>query len=463
MSAYRFIVRSRKPTVANKFPVLVFDQAGKAHLHLTVFARAALRQIAFSTLTVYLYAVLRFFTFLATDELQVRAGRRWNSEPDDVRIAIADYLNQQLACKVTEHHLGFQLIRRTGQTPHPISAFLSGLKLFYRVMGRLGYYPFDNPLVDGMSATLECILADLEDTAEYPRMPDQSGAQAPRPRHRLTDSYFKVVGEEWVPEVIDDPLLFDTILSAGRSYKNWGLREICVTRLLFETGGRISEVVGLTLGDWMNRGLSQEASAFSKGSNGRRVKFFRFSAETAKLLRQYFNGERQWFDPQGWTIDQYYRASKQKVVDLLNVPLFLTSQRTPLTPKLFREHYWKPACEAAGLDVDIHQARHWYVTTAVRLIYQTAMGEPERVERLEALIAYMGWYDGWNTIKSYEHFFTPARHAEIQEMIYAGLSQATRDNQNPRNIAAKENAAVLPEFISSPVDIDFDFLRQIGG
>jgi hypothetical protein len=46
-----------------------------------------------------------------------------------------------------------------------------------------------------------------------------------------------------------------------------------VTRLLFETGGRIFEVTGLTLGDWAIRGLTREATAASKGSHGRRVKF----------------------------------------------------------------------------------------------------------------------------------------------------------------------------------------------
>jgi integrase len=459
-TGYYFVSR---PAGVSRHRIMVFDHNNRLHLHLSVFAEKALRRIALSSLRVYLYAILKFFTFLATDEVQVRAGRRWDSAPDAVRIAIEDYLNGRLACKITEHRLGFQLIKATAQTPHPISAFLSGTKLFYKVMKGHGYYPFDNPLVDGAASTLEAVLWELEGEAEYPRMPDHSGVQAPHHR-RLTDSYFKLVGDEWVPEVIDDPHLFDTILSAGRTHGNWGLREICVTRLLFETGGRVSEITGLTLGDWMNRGLLQEASAFSKGSNGRRVKFVRFSMESAKLLRTYFNGERREFDPHGWTIEDYCRASKQKTLNLLNVPLFLTSRGTQFTPKLFREHYWRPACEAAGIDADIHQARHWYVTTAVRLIYQTTATEPERMERLEALIAYMGWYDGWNTIKSYEHVFTPARHAEIQEMLYANLSQAAREDAKDLSATtAEKGEVVLPAFTSSPADADFDFLRQIGG
>ena len=33
-----------------------------------------------------------------------------------------------------------------------------------------------------------------------------------------------------------------------------------MTRLLFESGGRVSEVTGLTLGDWLGRGLLQDAT-----------------------------------------------------------------------------------------------------------------------------------------------------------------------------------------------------------
>jgi integrase len=99
-------------------------------------------------------------------------------------------------------------------------------------------------------------------------------------------SFFKLVGRDWTPQIVDDPRFQVAILTGGRKLRRWGIREECVTRLLFETGGRIHEIAGLTLGDWRNRGLTKEVTAASKGSHGKRVKFFRFSSESATLSRR---------------------------------------------------------------------------------------------------------------------------------------------------------------------------------
>src|SRR6266487_5204649 len=87
---------------------------------------------------------------------------------------------------------------------------------------------------------------------------------------------------------------------------------------------RIFEVTGLALGDWVNRGLTREATAVSKGSHGRRVKFFRFSADTATLLRRYFDGECRAHDGMNWRLADYLRARDDKLTDLNKVPLFVS-------------------------------------------------------------------------------------------------------------------------------------------
>ena len=78
-------------------------------------------------------------------------------------------------------------------------------------------------------------------------MPAVSGIVLPRKR-RLSDSYFKLVGESWTPQVIDDAAFPARILSGGRRV-GWRLQGECITRILFESGCRVSEVVGLSLGD----------------------------------------------------------------------------------------------------------------------------------------------------------------------------------------------------------------------
>ena len=200
------------------------------------------------------------------------------------------------------------------------------MKFFYRVMREEGIYPLENPLIDYASLALPRLQNDEFERA--PRMPDHSGVVVPRTRARFSDSYFKLVGDDWIPQIVDDPTLPARVLAGGRAV-GWGVREECVARILFESGARVSEVVGLTVGDWNARGLRQEASAFSKGSHGRRIKFVRFSANTAKLLRRYFDGERRQHDAEHRTLNDYLAASERGLVDLSQVPVFLSSQPTP--------------------------------------------------------------------------------------------------------------------------------------
>jgi integrase len=305
---------------------------------------------------------------------------------------------------------------------------------------------------------------------EHPRLPDISGVEKPRHKQRLSDSYFKLEGETWIPQVIDDPALPSKILAGGRMI-GWNLREECVLRILFESGCRVSEAVGLTLGDWMARGMLQEANAFSKGSHGTRVKFLRFSNDTAKLLRRYFDEERRRYDRDRRMLADYVQLAKSPQVDTNTVPLFLSTRGTLLSTKTFRENFWNPACTAAGIDVDVHQSRHWYVTAIVRQIYETAQTEGEVKRRLRELIEYIKWKQGWQTMEAYEHYFDATRHAEIQDAVYQKMDEALRQHlgqwtQSKRGGQQEKTMSgtmIKPIADLIPNDPDFDFLRSIGG
>lgn len=71
--------------------------------------------------------------------------------------------------------------------------------------------------------------------------------------------------------------------------------------------------------------------AVSKGSHGRRVKFFRFSTDTATLLRRYIDGERRSHDRTNLRLADYLRAGNDKLTDLNEVPLFLSTRGMVLT------------------------------------------------------------------------------------------------------------------------------------
>jgi len=452
-------------------PFLVFDRSDRLHFHLTVYGKEAVARLSYGSAQTYLHAVLPWFAYLEEDEWQTKAGHRWDAEPDLVRRAVKDYLVQHLRCKVREHRLGFHLVAITSGTKSTVHIFLASLRLFYSVMIQRGYYCFSNPLQDRLSSLLANLEHDQIAQEEPPQMPERSGVVPPRSqqKQRLSDSYFKLEKEEWVPQIIDDPALPALILAGGERLKHWGDRERCVTRMLFESGGRISEVVGLSLGDWVARGMLQEVNTFSKGSYGKRVKFLRFSSETSKLLRRYFDGERRVLDPRHASLDEYLSLAKNKVVDLHTVPLFLSQQRTPLSAKTYREHAWNPACQAAGIEADIHQSRHWHVTMAFREIYKHGLQDESATKpRLRELIEYMKWKSGWEMVEVYQHYFKAIQYADTQDGVHARLDEVLNQrltereqkrtpNQRKRAKPTKERLEALSE------DPDFDFLRSLGG
>ena len=137
-----------------------------------------------------------------------------------------------------------------------------------------------NPLVDRVTGYDGAgRREDSTSDGAWPRMPDISGVAAPRRTARLSDSYFKLVGDAWLPQIVDDPSLPARVLAGGRRLPGWRLRDECVTRLLFESGGRVSEITGLTLADWVARGMLQEATTSARAA--------RRAGEVSALLQRH--------------------------------------------------------------------------------------------------------------------------------------------------------------------------------
>ena len=472
---YRFVARSAEAQARHGHPFIVYDTAARLHLPLTAYAREVATSASPQTARVYLSPLCDYFTFLESDPWQVRAGRRWNEAPEDVRAAVRNYLVQRLACVVHEHKEGYHLVGATAGTPKSVGVLLTALKGFYRIQRQLKAYPHENPLVDATAAATlavaALVLAEEED--DYPRMPAISGVVAPRPREegrprwRLSDSYYRLEGDAWVPQLVNDPSLRARVLRAGEA-RGWSLRAQVVCRLLFDSGARLSEVAGLTFGDWLALGLQNASRAFDKGSRGRRVKRLRFSHETAKLLRRYVDTERAALDPEGRGIAQLEALARRGTIDPDTIPLFLNQRGDPLTARAFREHHWNPAMAAAGLAVGPHQARHWYVTQSVRHIHETTRGEASVAAELKKLVAYMAWRSGEAMLEVYEHAFAAEDHARIQDDLHARwdaelaatLAGRALPPPPPSAVAA---AAAPPAAPDGADDDDFAFLTRLGG
>jgi hypothetical protein len=96
-------------------------------------------------------------------------------------------------------------------------------------------------------------------------MPAKSGVDPPAPDLRLSENYFRHINNEWVPRTVDDVDFPNLVYAAGKKY-GWSLRELCVTRTLFESGARISEICSLTANDWSFSHFTNRFRASNKGS-----------------------------------------------------------------------------------------------------------------------------------------------------------------------------------------------------
>lgn len=447
MHTGHFWYRARPPTPLHIFPFLVFDHQDKLHLPLTTLGQYLLRRLVEPTVRGYVRALLPFFTALATSPAFVDQAADWRDPPERVREHLALYLNQQCAYKVGLEQKGMRFVKPTASSTRYAAVLLTALKHFYAVAIKEGWYTSANPLLVAPVSRER-----INPATGRPHQSAAGGVDPPRQDRRLTSSYFVLVDKTWVPQVVDDPALAKRMLDAGEAI-GWSLCDTVITRLLFETGARLFEVLTLTLDDYYSRTSPIEFAAASKGSHGMRVKYLCCSAATITLFERYCATERRRFDPTHRTLEEHRRAVNRKPDGLRTVSLFLSNRGTPLSADAFRTRAWTPACQHAHIDVDIHQARHWYVTMAMRQLYRTAQSPEDLAQRRAALVTYMAWHSGETMLDIYSHAYDPSRHAETQAAVFESVD-------NPQPYIDSPSSSTRGEALA---DDDLALLYSFGG
>jgi integrase len=349
----------------------------------------------------------------------------------------------------------YEEVSLTAHSPSTVRIFLAALKQFYSVMRQLGQYAHPHPLLDTTTQPLlEAEQEELQATSQRATMPQWSGVEEPV-GYSPSENHFRLAKDEWIPHPIDDPDLPKQLV-AGFKRATLCLRDQIVTRIAFESGARIGELLRLTVGDWRARGSNQEARACSKGSRGRRVKVIRFSPETARMLRQYINTDRA-------TLDLGQR--RLELLDDHDV-LFLSQRGKPYTYEAFKPHWYK-LCAVLGLDLNIHALRHWYTTQAMKVIAETAKTSAEIELRKEELVKYMAWRSP-DTLRAYEHYFKSIQHYSIQNQVHQRLAEdmATYTQMKTKQALPETPLKQTPVFKSAPEHSDSDgwtTLLALGG
>ena len=241
---------------------------------------------------------------------------------------------------------------------------------------------------------------------------------------RYSTNYFQLADGEWKPQVISDSRLPSMVYKAGQQF-GWSQRDHVIARMLFESGGRISDVVHRTLADWLQHDCLNQVASDSKGSHGNRIKTLAFTTETANMLRRYFNTERAAIERGPFKLlGEMLKAIRKDQLDPKTVPLFVGHRGSPYSADSFRDDCWRPAMTAAGIKCQPHQTRHWFVTTALTEIDETSKSEAERVRRRGDLVKYMKWTSGDEMLKVYDH--TGARAAAGMKSLHDKMQKLER-------------------------------------
>ncbi|MGG0276533.1 tyrosine-type recombinase/integrase [Bacillus rhizoplanae] len=419
-----YIYKFCPKNVKSRYELLVFDRNLQVFLPLSDFYDDAKKRKAKGTALTYLKCLLPFFTWL--EDYSNYQGKRvhWSDPPEAIRVTIEAYLMNDLEVKVIDKDM-FRFVKRTNKSDKTVKLFLAALKSFYESAIRLKHYKYNSPMV--MSAeTFRTYREHTEGVRKNkPRMPDIAGTEESDIHRRVTDSYFKLVNEEWKPQVIDDPYLYGEVRRAGKKV-NWSLRETVIARMLFETGARASEMIELTIGDYRNHSRPNHAYTFSKGSNGVRVKFIQFTADTTKLLERYINYERIQHD------------SHQRKYEALHDhdPLFLTRDGKPYNYEAWYYH-WRKAMGLSEMSLNPHKARHWYVTASLRHIEETYQTEAEIIAQRELLIQYMAWKNP-ETMKAYQHRNNERAIAEAHHRMFETIFKQEQEYEKQRKNKKKK-------------------------
>lgn len=418
-SCYRLVT-----VLSSEFQHQVVRPDGLPDVALTLFGHELQHSLSSQSVPRYLRAIVGLLNWSLYDPVVTRNGWRLLGSPSEVRNLVREYLTSGAECRVTirqdTNRLTVNYVRETAGTSISLGTLLAALKRLFETLISKSMYLDRNPFIHEDAGKVRAeIRRRFRDSFRQIEgrnpMPTVSGVDPPS-HLRLSENYFRRLEKQWIPQTVDDPDFPNIVYNAGKQY-GWKLRELCIARILHESGARISEICGLTALDWSKSHFRNELTAPNKGSHGERTKILKVSQPTAKLLRKYFDDKthgRRAHDNRKLTLGDLANLLVRDRNQLVSIPLFLTERGTPMTARLFRDQYWRPALRSAGFDADPHQARHWFVTNALRNIELTSKSDGELLRHKEELIEYMAWRSGEQTMAAYEHI---QRHDQFLERL----------------------------------------------
>lgn len=409
------------------YEVLFIDQHGHLIVALTEWYRLRSSQGPASTRDTYLSCLLPFFAFLS------EKGGAWNGEPSRLRPLLIDFYRERFCCLVrperAQERVAILPTRNTPLQESTLQVFRSALRDFYLIMKGEGLYAFSNPFT---SDTLLAIKQLHDQAVANAGAPDHAGIRSEsreRSRRQPTAFIRYPHAREWKPdlrkELADVRSGIHQVLDAMIQSEALSCREKIMLELLRNTGARLHEVVGLSVGGYRNHGIAGQAQVVSKGSLGCEVKtiYFAHHPRLMRLLARYLEQIRPHWDEQG-----------RRRLDLMESgePLFLTERGTPYSVKSFYYHWYKhyPSFRSlCPVTFSPHDIRHLFITEFLLMLRQecgagTDHFDTERYGREREAFGstIMGWRSS-HTIDVYDHSCDGEQTLQVLAMMQHRLAE----------------------------------------
>lgn len=430
------------------YKVLFVDRHGRLIVALTEWYRLRSTLGPASTRDTYLSCLLPFFTFLSEKECP------WNASPEQLRPILVKFYRERFCCLVRSEREPERIaVVPTRDTPlqeSTLQVFRSALRDFYLIMRDEGLYAFSHPLTSETLLTLKRLHDQSIANSGAPDHAGIRGETRERSRRQPTAFIRYPKAREWRPdlrnELADVRMGIHKVLDAMVECPHISCREKIVLELLRNTGARLHEIVGLSVGGYRNEGIAGQAQVVSKGSLGREIKtiYFAHNPKVMQLLTQYLDRHRPQVDSK--------RRVRLTELDA-TAPVLLTERGTPYSVKCFYYHWYKYYPQFRSLCPIVfspHDIRHLFISEFLILLRETCGAgtdhfDAERYQREREAFGstIMGWRSA-HTIDIYDH----SRDAEYTFQVLAHMQQQLAERSyltpgevSPTNLPVGEGSA----------------------
>ena len=380
------------------YDLIVVDRSGRPVSHLTEWYCRRKELGPNRTRNTYLSMLCPVMGFY------LDRGYAWNAPPEQVRIHLRELLLERVACQVRpDQERDGYWVTLSGKSPlsqSGLGVLLAALRDFYQVMIDAGYYPYPNPLVSQM---LQQWRRERMRLIAHAGAPDHAGIRGEswEESFQHPTSYFRH-RKVWKPEHGMDTQTRQRMNEALAFMVNHASyqRDIAVLLLLYHTGARFHEVLGMAVGSYRKTHDPHKAYLVNKGSQGREEKLIFFPDTAEHTLSRYIQGERVKQDRFGRT--------QLAVLDETDA-VFLVRGGKPFSDAAFRAR-WRPLMKRVEARYHVtftpHALRHLFVTNYLAWVKEQAPDNPEEQRKMkEGLRLFMGWRSR-RTMEIYDHTFS---------------------------------------------------------